>query len=320
MRVLKQHVGGVSPASELRHRHSARATRSLAMRRRCSDEGPVADAASVGGVFYDKRCTWAMGDADWRDLDAELNKMRKYWCADVTPGAAARAARAERAGAVSCASTTLEQAYACSLAGTAAAVVQPGGGGAVADEGVPPPHVPFARMDKAGGVLEEASTSLGRLTYTTSRHVDGHGGPGARDAAYPPRRRHRQRQLWLNHDTGWWFNYAFPVMYAGELSTFRLNGAGDCARALGVTELWASVALRRRLLRADAGARRGEARADRKHKILALNAVLVQDAARRPARRQHGRHAAALPGSKGFQVVSEPVATTIQKCSVVKQM
>ena len=46
--------------------------------------------------------------------------------------------------------------------------------------------------------------------------------------------------LWLNHDT-LWFNYAFPVMYAGELSTFFLN-VRLMYRALGVTELWASVA------------------------------------------------------------------------------
>ena len=37
----------------------------------------VADDDIVTRVFYDKQVVWAMGDADWRDLDAELNKLRE---------------------------------------------------------------------------------------------------------------------------------------------------------------------------------------------------------------------------------------------------
>ena len=46
--------------------------------------------------------------------------------------------------------------------------------------------------------------------------------------------------LWLNRNT-LWFNYAFPVMYAGELSTLFLN-VRLVYRALGASEQWASIA------------------------------------------------------------------------------
>eukprot|EP00308_Calcidiscus_leptoporus_P009288 CAMPEP_0119361712 /NCGR_PEP_ID=MMETSP1334-20130426/8967_1 /TAXON_ID=127549 /ORGANISM="Calcidiscus leptoporus, Strain RCC1130" /LENGTH=244 /DNA_ID=CAMNT_0007376797 /DNA_START=160 /DNA_END=894 /DNA_ORIENTATION=+ len=45
--------------------------------------------------------------------------------------------------------------------------------------------------------------------------------------------------LWLNKDT-LWFNYAFPLMYAGELSTFFLN-VRLLYRESGISEMWVSA-------------------------------------------------------------------------------
>ena len=152
----------------------------------------------------------------------------------VTPGAAHEARVRVRGCIVSCVHDVWALAVTLALAWS---VVQPEGSPAAAGPFrwlALHAHVPFAAMDKAGGVL-------GGFLLWDGLHYVAHRTIYAKELAM--QLLHHGVlfvMLWLNHDT-LWFNYAFPVMYAGELSTFFLN-VRLMYRALGVTELWASVA------------------------------------------------------------------------------
>ena len=95
-------------------------------------------------------------------------------------------------------------------------------------------HVPFAVMDKIGGIL------LGYLLWDLQHYV-------AHSTTYSRTLVEQvvhhacfMLMIWLNWDT-LWFNYAFAPMYIGELSTLFLN-VRMVHREFDRTESWASAA------------------------------------------------------------------------------